>query len=866
VSEATAQTTDRFSHHSGHLIITGRTGVAGQLACALIVGLVLRGRVPALPLGLWLGGVVAATGIRAAVLWRRAATIGQLRGAALLCAAAWGIGLLPLAGQLELAELLLVMVVLSGMVAAGATTLAADPVAFHGYLALMLIPLELVVLWHGRGAVHTGAAVIVAVFALVVIQIQRVARRDLQGRLEAQGQAAAQRAFLSALLESAPIAIATVDSRGVVIRVNPAFEQMFGFPAAVAVGRRLNDLIVPEVEREAAERLEVSVRSGQSVVIEAERRRADGSHLTVRVSAAAAAGAAAGNLFVLYDDVTAVRAAEREARVALERARLVAEVGDRAKSEFLANMSHEIRTPMNGVLGMAGLLLDSPLDAEQREYARTIKQSGEALLAILNDVLDYSKMEAGKLTIEPLPFDLRVAAEEVIDLLTPRATEKGIGLALRYQPDCPTRFIADAGRIRQMLVNLTANAIKFTEQGHVLIDVTSLDRGGDRPWIRIAVSDTGIGMTAEVQANLFQKFTQADASTTRRFGGTGLGLAITRQLTQLLAGTITVDSTLGQGSVFSVELPLERDPNAPPPLPTRVDLRGVRVLVVDDFEVNRRILTEQLRHWGMRPAVAATAAAGLRSLEEAGTAGDPFQVAIVDYLMPTMDGEAFGRAVRDNPALGSLRLIVLTSSGQRGEGARFRSAGFDGYFLRPVHQAHLRAALAAVLGAPRSPDRFVTRHTLAEAAARRVTTGLADPPVLGRANRVLVAEDNVVNQKVAARMLEKLGCRVDLATNGREAVAMARKFPYDLILMDCQMPELDGYEATIAIRNREDAARRTPIIAMTANAMAGDREKCLAVGMDDYVAKPVKPDDLAGILGRWGPTEPEISDGRPRTD
>ncbi len=851
---------DRLDSHAHdlkqHLAATGRSAAVGHLACVGIVAGVLGGRAPPALLIAWMAVVATTTLVRAVLLRRPDSTLSALRVTAIANAASWGIGLLFVFRHLALTELLFMMVLLAGLVAAGATTLAADAIAFHAYIACMLLPLEFALIRHGHSSVHTGAAVIVPVFGVVVLQIQRVARRELLGRLEAQWEAATQRAFLSALLDSCPIAIATVDRRGTVLGINPAFETLFGYRSIEGVGRPLNDLIVPEAELAAAAQLDVLVRSGGPVVTEVERRRHDGTMVTVRVSAAEAGGAASGVQFVLYDDVTATRNAEREVRATLEDARGAAEAAAKAKSDFLANMSHEIRTPMNGVLGMTGILLDSPLNPEQKEFAETIKQSGEALLAIINDILDFSKIEAGKLAIEPHPFDLRVAIDEVVDLLAARAEERQIALAFRYQPDLPTRFIADAGRIRQIVINLTGNAIKFTHHGHVLIDVSAVSREDDRTMVRIAIEDTGIGLSAEAQGRLFQKFSQADGSTTRKYGGTGLGLVITRQLAELMQGAVGIESELNRGSTFWVDLLLPHDQGEPLVLLQSTSLAGVRVLVVDDTEVNRRIMTEQLTHWAMRPTGVSTGADGLRRLDEARNAADPFQVVIVDYLMPGMDGEAFGRAVRVRPEFAEIRLIVTTSSGQRGEGDRFRNAGFDGYFVRPVRQSSLRAALSAVLSASNTPRPFVTRHSLAEAKAVLPASGsglqgrIGDAPFAS--TRVLLAEDNLVNQKVAVRMLERLGCRVDIAANGQEALAMSAQFRYDLIFMDCQMPELDGYEAATAIRQREGAGRHTPIVAMTANAMAGDREKCLAAGMDDYLPKPVKPEELAHKLREWG--------------
>jgi PAS domain S-box-containing protein len=666
---------------------------------------------------------------------------------------------------------------------------------------------------------------------------------------------------LKAITDSAQDAILMMAPNGHISYWNPAAERIFGYTADEAIGRNLHELLVPERYLEAHraafpgfQQSGVGAAIGKTLELHAIRK--DGTEINVSLSLSAVYLQQAWHATGILRDTTDKKHAEEE----LLRAKDAAESANRLKSEFLANMSHEIRTPMNGVIGMTELLMDTELSLEQREFVHAVKSSAEALMAIINDILDFSKIEARKLDIESIDFNLRDSLGDILHTLTHRAEEKRLELAFHVPPDVPDAVIGDPGRLRQIIVNLVGNAIKFTDKGEVVVSVTASEPAQDETFLHFTVTDTGIGIAIEKQQGIFESFAQADASTTRRYGGTGLGLTISARLVDLMGGRIWMVSEPGKGSAFHFVVRLGVRRGAPVRrVPEKLsNLENLPVLVVDDNATNRRILEEMLKNWRMRPSLADSGKTALEMMAGAEERGTPYRLLLLDINMPLMDGFELAERIRAQPAWDGSAIVVLTSSGMRGDSARCRDLNIAAYLTKPVKQSSLMDAIMTVLGTAEptgSAAPLVTRHTLREGH---------------RPLRILLAEDNGVNRKIALGMLVKRGHSVVAAENGKAALAALESpgdHPFDLILMDVQMPEMDGLQATARIREKEQGTgRHIPIIALTAHAMKGDRDVCLNAGMDDYISKPLKADELLAAMERVVARHREISeatDARP---
>jgi PAS domain S-box-containing protein len=659
-------------------------------------------------------------------------------------------------------------------------------------------------------------------------------------RFSTESALAEERDRLQAIIGSVGDGLCVLDRGGRVLLVNEEASRLTGCPEDAAIGRDLAELgwVTPD-EAETVRTMLRRVVNGQvasrgdDLVFHCPDGRA--FPISYSITPVLHEGHA-GGIVVVFRDISEQQRASTE----LVRARDAAEAATHAKSEFLANMSHELRTPLSGIIGMAGLLLDTSLDAAQHDYATTVRTCAEGLLSIINDILDFSKIEAGRLDLERVAFDVPRLVEDATALIAVPAKGRSLELICELGPGVPVRVCGDPARLRQVLLNLLSNAVKFTEKGEVVLKVAATAVAGGHTHLRFDVSDTGVGIAPEALPRLFESFRQAESSTTRRFGGTGLGLAICRRLIRLMGGEITVRSAPGVGTTFTVTLPVDVDqPAVDVPAQTTLPV-GLAALCVDDHARQRVMLAEQLESFGLVATPAAHAIAAFDLLRESSRRGKGFDLAIVDQHMPGVGGIDLVRLVRAEASLSRLPIVLLTTVGEHLQARDLEMLGITASVAKPVRREALLDALAVAVGGARpAPVRPVAPPRLVEAR--------------GRSRRVLVAEDNTVNQRVIVAQLRKLGLAADLATNGLEAAAAVGATAYDLVLMDCQMPVMDGFEATRQILQRGDAAAAIPIVALTANAMIGDREKCLAAGMNDYLAKPVSLEQLADVMARWLP-------------
>jgi two-component system, sensor histidine kinase and response regulator len=662
--------------------------------------------------------------------------------------------------------------------------------------------------------------------------------RNVTDRVLATAEIQKQKQFFQSLVENSPVAIVIIDLNRKVLSCNPAFGHLFQYGVDEVVGKNVDEILVSKEEWTKAANITQQALSGAPVHGYGQRLCKDNTCLDVEIlSVPVMVDGDMVAILAMYHDITE-----------LERARKEAEAADRAKSEFLANMSHEIRTPMNGIIGMVDLALGTNLNSEQRDFLETARESADALLSLLNDILDFAKIEAGKLDLDQVDFDLPSTVESVAVSMAQRAEIKGLEMACLIYHDVPSRLRGDPGRLRQVLVNLVGNAIKFTQHGEVVIRVALESETDSDAKLRFTVTDTGIGIPKERQTAVFERFTQVDGSTTRKFGGTGLGLTISKQLVEMMNGSIGVESEIGRGSTFWFTATFTKQPALLDQfIPIQVELTDLRVLGVDDNATNRMVLTKMLERFNCRITTIDSGKLAIETLRAGAQQGDPFRLVVLDMQMPEMDGEQTLQKIKADPLVGDVEVIILTSMGHRGDAMRLETQGAAGYLVKPVKQKQFYDTIVTVIGRPPASLHsgktapLITRHTISEHQRQEM--------------RILLAEDNPINQKLAVILLQKQGYSVDVADNGALALEAVKSKPYQLVLMDVQMPEMDGFEATRRIREQETGKSHLPIIAMTAHAMKGDRERCLESGMDDYLSKPLQPKDVYAMIERHIHTE-----------
>jgi PAS domain S-box-containing protein len=667
---------------------------------------------------------------------------------------------------------------------------------------------------------------------------------DITVRKKAEDALQAQTAKLRAMITGMDAGVVFADAKGIINEVNQGFCRIVGMAKEKILGRHIDEFHQGKIKTHLTKMLTdfQNHQKSDSVTL---NRELGGRDFIFRIQPINRQGKYDGVLLTMVDVTELVEARRR------------AEEATTAKSEFLANMSHEIRTPLNGILGMANLLSDTGLSPQQAEYTELLTESTTALLEIINDILDFSKIEARKLVIEPHPFELGTMVENILALFTNQANQKNVELILRQGPGIADQYMGDAGRIGQVLRNLVNNALKFTEKGHVLVDLEKVSEKDAEQQVRISVQDTGIGISPDKLQVIFEQFSQADASTTRRFGGTGLGLAISKELVELMKGKIKVSSVPKQGSTFSFTLPLSvlKSPLAKKNLLPDQNLLNLNILVVDDNQTNQRIFKEYLENVGLKSSSAESGEQALKKLKEAHQNDRPFQITILDHLMPLMDGLTLARKIKNDPDLKSTVLVMASSAALSLDRRRLRQKGIDAFLSKPVSPSKLLDSLALAWDANFSTNELSSAQEFKIHPLPSVKQPESNRENLLSGLTVLLVEDNPANQKAALWMLKKTGAKILLANNGAEAVRMVGQDAFDLALMDVQMPILDGLEATRAIRQKEPADRHLPIIAMTANAMAGDRDRCLEAGMDDYITKPVIKDELIATLLKWSDRE-----------